>query len=160
MQKQRDELTAQYQKDLQKATEDLQLEGATSSAAGLRKKLLVFSQFLRCAAHKRGDEDVADTDEGRAFEGALLLVYGGDQKAVDAAMNLVDGTDEQVPGIDGVPTPIKCKFMFAHSSDSVLLRAFRNARCRNVANVIQTLRSTRLQSNTLHSRPRRNGLTM
>ena len=108
LQKQKDDLMAHHQKELHKQKEDLMLEGVSSGAAELGKKLLLFSQFLRCAAHKRTVEEEADTDEGRAFEGALLLVYGGDQKAVDTATKLIEGSGEQVPSIDGVATSVKC----------------------------------------------------
>jgi hypothetical protein len=36
-------------------------------------------------------------------------VYGGDEAAVEAAMKLIEGVDEQVPGIDGVLLPFKCE---------------------------------------------------
>ena len=112
LQKQKDELTAQHQKELEKATEDLRMDGVSNGAAELRKKLLTFSQFLRCAAAKRTKEEEADTEESRAFEGALLLVYGGDQLAVDTAMSIIEGTDEKVPSIEGAALPVKCKSFF------------------------------------------------
>ena len=107
MQKQKDELTSQHQKELEKIKEDTRVEGVSSGAAELRKNLLVFSQFLRAAAAKRTVEEEVDTDESRAFEGALLLVYGGDQKAVETAVKLIEGADEQVPSIEGMPLPVK-----------------------------------------------------
>lgn len=109
LQKQKDDLTAQHQKDMELAKEELRLETTTAGASELRKKLLVFSQFLRAAAAKRTVEEEAGTDESMAFEGALLLVYGGDQKAVDTAINLIEGSDEQVPNIEGVSLSVKCK---------------------------------------------------
>ena len=109
MQKQKDDLTSQHQKEMEKAREDFKFEGVSAGAAELRKKLLIFSQFLRCAAAKRTVEEEADTVESRAFEGALLLVYGGDQKAVETALALIEGSDEQVMSIEGVELPFKCK---------------------------------------------------
>ena len=44
-----------------------------------------------------------------ACEGTLLLVYGGDQKAVETALNLIEGSDEQVMSIEGTLLPVKCK---------------------------------------------------
>lgn len=108
--KQREELTAEHERNTSKLREDWTLEGASSARAELRKKLLTFSQFLRAAAAKRAAEEETDTEESRAFEGALLLVYGGDEKAVDAAVNLIEGSQEPVPAIDGLPTRITCKF--------------------------------------------------
>ena len=43
LQKQKEQLTALHQKDLEKAKEDLRLDGVTSGAAELRKSLLIFS---------------------------------------------------------------------------------------------------------------------
>lgn len=108
--KQREDLTAEHERNTSKLREALTLEGTTNAEAELRKKLLVFSQFLRAAAAKRVVEEETDTEEGRAFEGALLLVYGGDDKAVDAALSLIEGSAEAVPSIDGLPTRISCKF--------------------------------------------------
>jgi hypothetical protein len=107
--KQREDLLATHQKDLDELRENTQKEATQLGATELRKKLLIFSQFLRAAAAKRTIEDDQDTDESLAFEGALLLVYGGDEKAVDAAINLIEGSSEQVLSIEGTPTPITCK---------------------------------------------------
>jgi len=104
--KQRDDLTSQHKQELSKIREEARTEAVGTSSSELRQKLLTFSQFLRAAAAKRTVEDEADTDESRAFEGALLLVYGGDEKAVDTALNLIDGSDQQVPSIEGVDLPI------------------------------------------------------
>lgn len=110
LQKQKDELTGQHQLELEKTREDMRLFGITQSEAELRKKLLVFSQFLRCAAAKRSSDEDMEAEENRAFEGALLLVYGGDEKAVSAAMKLIDGSDERVPSIDGVELGFTCEY--------------------------------------------------
>ncbi len=68
----------------------------------------MLSKFLRAAAAKRqaGEES---TDEGKAFEGALLLVYGGDARAVVAAQQLINGSEEEVPATDGKPLSITCE---------------------------------------------------
>lgn len=109
MQRQRDEFNVQREKEMAKIMEDLRLEGTTTSASELREKLLVFSQFLRCAAAKRIVEEDAESDENRAFEGALLLVYGGDTKAVETAVKIIEGSEEQVPSIEGDSLSTKCK---------------------------------------------------
>ena len=74
-----------------------------------KDNLLVLSKFLRAAAAKRqgGNESSA---ENLAFEGALLLVYGGEAGAVVAMENLVSGSEEIVPTIEGVPSDFTCKF--------------------------------------------------
>ncbi|EME86626.1 uncharacterized protein MYCFIDRAFT_186763 [Pseudocercospora fijiensis CIRAD86] len=101
--KQRDELASQHEQTTAKLRKELSQDAFETAQKLLRQKLLTFSQFLRCAAAKRNAEEAVDDDESRAFEGALLLVYGGDQKAVDTAMNLIDGSNETVPNIDGEP---------------------------------------------------------
>ncbi|KXT17687.1 hypothetical protein AC579_9038 [Pseudocercospora musae] len=101
--KQRDELASQHERTTAKLREALSQDAFETAQKVLRQKLLTFSQFLRCAAAKRNAEEAVDDDESRAFEGALLLVYGGDQKAVDTAMNLIDGSSDTVPNIDGEP---------------------------------------------------------
>ncbi|KAI4763263.1 hypothetical protein E4T51_03726 [Aureobasidium sp. EXF-12344] len=107
MSAQHSHLTSSHQAEIEKMKADLtgQLEEQLNSA--LRQKLLTFSQFLRAAAAKRVIEEEADSDESKAFEGALLLVYGGDDKAVDAVMNLITGSDEQVPSVEGELLPVK-----------------------------------------------------
>ena len=75
-----------------------------------KDNMLVLSKFLRAAAAKRqsGDET---SDENRAFEGALLLVYGGDAGAVSAMEKLIEGSDEKVPAVDQEPLDFNCKFV-------------------------------------------------
>lgn len=109
LQSQRSDLESKHAAELDKVKEDTRLDAMTVSATEVRKKLLVFSQFLRAAAAKRNNEDQAETDENKAFEGALLLVYGGDQTAVDTAVAIIEGSEEEVPNIEGTPLPIKCK---------------------------------------------------
>ncbi|KAL9578105.1 MAG: hypothetical protein Q9212_005936 [Teloschistes hypoglaucus] len=91
-----------------KAELDKVKETATSAAKAESEKeakdnLLVLSKFLRAAAAKRqgGDET---SPENRAFEGALLLVYGGEAGAVAAMESLIAGSDEKVPTVDQVPS--------------------------------------------------------
>lgn len=112
----RDALTTSHKSEIEQLRESLKKEQQAESRTTLRAKLLVFSQFLRAAAAKRVVEEEADTDESRAFEGALLLVYGGDDKAVDAAENLIEGADEAVPSVDGVPLSVKCENICSFTS--------------------------------------------
>lgn len=107
--KQGNDLSAQHEQSTSRLREELKQEADAAAQAELRKKLLTFSQFLRAAAAKRVVEEDQDTDESRAFEGALLLVYGGDHKAVDAAIALIEGSSDTVPSIEGIPTPITCE---------------------------------------------------
>ncbi|KAL9035955.1 MAG: hypothetical protein Q9214_006350, partial [Letrouitia sp. 1 TL-2023] len=78
-------------------------ETRAESIKEAKDNLLVLSKFLRAAAAKRqgGDETSA---ENRAFEGALLLVYGGEVGAVAAMESLIAGSDEKIPTVDQVPS--------------------------------------------------------
>ncbi|THZ01429.1 hypothetical protein D6C95_04127 [Aureobasidium pullulans] len=107
MSAQHSHLTSTHQSEIEKLKASVKEEHEAALKAVLREKLLTFSQFLRAAAAKRVIEEEADTDESKAFEGALLLVYGGDDKAVDAALSLIEGSDEQVPSVEGELLPIK-----------------------------------------------------
>ena len=86
------------------ATAAAKLEGVKET----KDSLLVLSKFLRAAAAKRQDGDET-TEENRAFEGALLLVYGGDANAVTAMQKLIEGSDDKVPAVDGSTLSITCK---------------------------------------------------
>lgn len=105
----RDDLTSGHGLELEKIKAAAEREAVARGEAELKKKLLVFSQFLRAAAAKRVVEEDAESNESKAFEGALLLVYGGDDKAVDTAVKLIEGAEDQVPSIEGSPLPVKCK---------------------------------------------------
>ena len=81
-----------------------------------KDSLLVLSKFLRAAAAKRqsGDES---SPENRAFEGALLLVYGGEAGAVVAMEQLISGSDEKVPTVDQTPSEYTCRLPLLHCSN-------------------------------------------
>lgn len=89
------------------ALSEAQLEGKKES----KDSLLILSKFLRAAAAKRqgGDET---SPENRAFEGALLLVYGGDASAVAAMEKLISGSEDLVPTVDQTPSEFTCKLPF------------------------------------------------
>lgn len=72
------------------------------------ESLLVLSKFLRAAAAKRQNGDEYSS-ENRAFEGALLLVYGGEIGAVEAMEKLISGSDEKVPATDGKLSELTCE---------------------------------------------------
>lgn len=107
--KQKTELGAAHAQEVEKAREEARRQERSAQEASLRSKLLIFSQFLRAAAAKRAEEEQVDSDESKAFEGALLLVYGGDDAAVDAAIKIIDGSSDKAPSIDGTPTSVSCE---------------------------------------------------
>ncbi|KAI4261916.1 MAG: hypothetical protein L6R42_002897 [Xanthoria sp. 1 TBL-2021] len=96
-------LETSHKDELEKVKEAAIAEAKAESAKEAKDNLLVLSKFLRAAAAKRqgGDET---SPENRAFEGALLLVYGGEAGAVAAMESLIAGSDEKVPTVDQVPS--------------------------------------------------------
>ena len=106
-------LEATHADELQKVKEAAIAEAAADGKKEAKDNLLVLSKFLRAAAAKRqgGDES---SPENRAFEGALLLVYGGEIGAVVAMESLISGSDEKVPTVDQSPSDFTCKFVSAH----------------------------------------------
>ncbi|KAL8736049.1 MAG: hypothetical protein Q9181_002598 [Wetmoreana brouardii] len=101
-------LETSHKEELDKVKEAAASAAKAESAKEAKDNLLVLSKFLRAAAAKRqgGDET---SPENRAFEGALLLVYGGEAGAVAAMENLVEGSEEKVPTVDQVPSEFSYK---------------------------------------------------
>jgi len=95
--------------ELEKLRDTLKAEADAASRKAFKEKFLTLSRFLRAAAARRQLED-DDSDLTKGFEGALLLVYGGDAGAVSAAEKLIDGSDENVPSTEGVTLSVTCKF--------------------------------------------------
>jgi len=91
---------------LESAKEEAYARGKADGDDGMKEKLLLLSRFLRAAAARRQAEDGAD--ESAAFEGALLLVYGGDYNAVTAMENLVNGSDDIVTTVEGTASGFSC----------------------------------------------------
>ena len=110
-------LEATHADEVQKVKEAAIAEAAADGKKEAKDNLLVLSKFLRAAAAKRqgGDES---SPENRAFEGALLLVYGGEVGAVVAMESLISGSDEKVPTVDQNPSDFTCKFVGAHFRSS------------------------------------------
>lgn len=86
----------------------LAAEAAIEQKKAFREKVLTLSRFLRAAAARRQMED-DDSDLTKAFEGALLQVYGGDAIAVAAAEKLIEGAEDGVPSTEGVLLSVTCK---------------------------------------------------
>jgi ribosomal protein L16 Arg81 hydroxylase len=95
--------------ELEKLRGVLRDEAVLEQKKAFREKFLTLSRFLRAAAARRQLED-DDSDLTKAFEGALLLVYGGDASAVTAAEKLIDGSDDSVPSTEGVTLSVTCTF--------------------------------------------------
>lgn len=106
---QKEMLTKAHAGEIEALKETLKAEAVIEQKKAVRDKLLTLSRFLRAAAARRqlGDDD---SDLTKAFEGALLQVYGGDAGAVLAAEKLIEGAEEGVPNTEGVVLSITCKF--------------------------------------------------
>jgi hypothetical protein len=103
-----DALRASHAEELKAAREEARVEALRGAEMETKLRLHSFSRFLAAAANRRNiGEDSSDT--GRAFEGALLLVYGGDKNAVEATLKIIDGAEEKVMSVDGTPVDVTCK---------------------------------------------------
>ncbi|KAF9701849.1 hypothetical protein EKO04_000286 [Ascochyta lentis] len=94
-------LQKSHSSELEALREAVKAEAVIEQKKVFREKILTLSRFLRAAAARRQLED-DDSDLTKAFEGALLQVYGGDAVAVAAAEKLIEGTEDGVPSTEGV----------------------------------------------------------
>lgn len=101
IQQEKEILQKSHSDEIAKLRSTIQEEAAIESKKASREKILTLSRFLRAAAARRQLED-DESDLTKAFEGALLQVYGGDAIAVAAAEKLIDGTADSVPSTEGV----------------------------------------------------------
>ncbi|OCK80174.1 hypothetical protein K432DRAFT_416868 [Lepidopterella palustris CBS 459.81] len=98
-------LQSTHKEELEKLRDTLKAEAAIEAQKVFKERFLTLSRFLRAAAARRQLED-DDTDLTKAFEGALLLVYGGDASAVTAAEKLIEGSEDNVTSTEGVPLSV------------------------------------------------------
>ncbi|KAL1625829.1 hypothetical protein SLS54_003301 [Diplodia seriata] len=106
--RQKEAVEAAHAKELKELEDKIRAEEKAEADKTVKQRLLVFSQFLRSAAARRqqGDEE---TELSKAFEGALLLVYGGNPEAVTAAEKLISGSEEHVISTEGLELTVSCK---------------------------------------------------
>jgi hypothetical protein len=107
--REREILKKSHSSELEALRDTLKAEAVLEQKKLLKEKILTLSRFLRAAAARRQLED-DDSDLTKAFEGALLQVYGGDATAVMAAEKLIEGAEEGVPSTEGVMLGVTCKF--------------------------------------------------
>src|SRR6202034_4350172 len=91
-----------HQAELAATREEVTAEANKSLSKKLDEDLLILSQFLHAAAAKRQTAE-AESEEGRAFEGALLLVYQGNNASLTTLKNLIAGSDDKVTSTLGEP---------------------------------------------------------
>jgi ribosomal protein L16 Arg81 hydroxylase len=112
-------LSKTHSEEVEKLRDILKAEAALEQKKVLREKFLTLSRFLRAAAARRQLEE-DDSDLTKAFEGALLLVYGGDATAVAAVEKLIDGTEDSVPSTEGAALSVTCRSHAASLTELVL----------------------------------------
>lgn len=96
-----------HSEELEKLRDTIKAEAVLEQRKTFREKFLTLSRFLRAAAARRQLED-DDSDLSKAFEGALLLVYGGDASAVAATEKLIEGASDNVPSTEGIVLDVTC----------------------------------------------------
>lgn len=108
LQTERERMSKKHEKEIDELRSELAAKTAETSKSSMREKLLVLSRFLRAAAARRQTDDDG-SEESKAFEGVLLLLYGGDLAAVDAAEKLIEGHDSPVLSTEGANLQVMCK---------------------------------------------------
>jgi dynactin complex subunit len=103
--------TDRANKELEEKVAAAKKDAVFSAEQDQRAALLLLSQFLRLAAIRRGDEEAdVSLDENKALEGVLSQVYSGDLKAVDAMVNLIQGSEKTTTSIASEPLKTTCQF--------------------------------------------------
>lgn len=105
-------------KELEEAVASVKSEARETAVKDQQQSLLIVSQFLRLAAVRRGEEEHADSDENQALESLLGAVYAGTTGAVNAMVNLIEGSEETITLIDGQASSITCKFYSSNQRNS------------------------------------------
>lgn len=118
----KEQLKAAHAKELDELKTTTVAKNITEAKQLLRQQLLTLSRFLRAAAARRQEDDET-SDESKAFEGVLLLLYGGDNAAVDAAEKLINDAEEGVSSTEGALLHVTCKLetltYFNHNQASI-----------------------------------------
>lgn len=102
-------LQKSHSSELEALRDTLKAEAVLEQKKLLKEKILTLSRFLRAAAARRQLDD-DDSDLTKAFEGALLQVYGGDAAAVLAAEKLIEGSEDGVPSTEGALLTVTCMY--------------------------------------------------
>ena len=116
--KEKSGLVESHEAEITSIKEKILQEAEDIKSKAIEDGLRVITHFLHTAASKRQSEE-ADTEEGRAFEGALLLVYQGNETSLVTLKNLIDGTEDKVSDVQGEALD----FTFAQIKESSLREA-------------------------------------
>lgn len=99
-----------HEQDKADAVAEVKKQAEADAKKSLHDGLLVLSQFLRLAAHRRAEAPESAEDEDQALEGILLGVYGGDEAAVNVMLRLCEGTEDKTIGVGGETLETSCEF--------------------------------------------------
>ncbi|KAJ5042076.1 uncharacterized protein L3040_004634 [Drepanopeziza brunnea f. sp. 'multigermtubi'] len=89
-----------HSKELEEAVSSAKSEAAASAIQEQQDNLLLLSQFLKLAAIRRGEDELAEQEESKALEGLLAQVYAGDASAVAAMLSLIQGSSETIMSVN------------------------------------------------------------
>ena len=102
-------LRAAHKTELENVRAEVKQETRAEAEKEAHQNVLVLSKFLRLAAARRHDMDSdPESAERKALEGLLLMVYGGDDAAVEATQKLVTGSDERILSTASEPVDYTC----------------------------------------------------
>ncbi|KAI1007890.1 hypothetical protein K3495_g343 [Podosphaera aphanis] len=88
-------------KELEEAIALVKAQERENTQNNLEQNLLLISQFLKLAAIRRAEEEIAELEESKALEGLLAQVYTGDANAVTAMLNLINGSEATLRSVNG-----------------------------------------------------------
>lgn len=97
-----------HEQDRADAVAEVKKQAEEDAKKSLHDGLLVLSQFLRLAAHRRAEAPESTEDEDQALEGILLGVYGGDEPAVNVMLRLCEGTEDKTVSVGGETLQTTC----------------------------------------------------
>jgi hypothetical protein len=106
--KDKEAVEAAHARELEQVRQSAKAEAEAAAEHTLKDKVLVLARFLAAAANRRALNADDVSNEARAFEGALFLVYSGDYNAVNNAVKIIEGADEFVPAVDSTYTGVTC----------------------------------------------------
>lgn len=95
-------LVEAHEAEIARVKKEALQEAEDVKAKAVEDGLRVITRFLHAAASKRQSDDV-ESEEARAFEGALLLVYQGNDASLTTLKSLIYGTEEKVLDVNGEP---------------------------------------------------------
>lgn len=85
-------------------------EAEAASVDLIHKNLLTLTKFLQLAAIRRSEEEKAELEDSKAFEGLLTEIYAGNDTAVTHMLKLMQGSTETIRSPMGEELTITCTY--------------------------------------------------